>query len=42
MSADTQKMTNYSSPELEYVSFNVELGFATSLEDHVIDPEQSW
>ena len=35
-------LTDYPSPEIKVVSITAELGFAASLEDYIVDPEQSW
>lgn len=35
-------LVNYSSPEIKVVRIVTELGFAGSIEDHVIDPVQPW
>ena len=35
-------LTDYFPPEIKVVSIAAELGFAASLEDHIVDPEQSW
>lgn len=35
-------LTDYFPPEIKVVSIAAELGFVASLEDHIVDPEQSW